>query len=74
MEITATVAAFVGGIMTMAERQSVVTLLLGALVIAVIENGLGGVGINSYLQYIMTGIILIVSLALHRRKKRAAER
>lgn len=74
MEITATVAAFVGGIMTMAERQSVVTLLLGALVIAVIENGLGGVGINSYLQYIMTGIILIVSLALHRRKKRAAKR
>lgn len=71
MEITATVAAYVGGIMTMAEKQGVITLILGALVVAVIENGLAGVGINTYIQYIMTGIILIVSITLHKRQKSA---
>ena len=69
MEITAIVAAYVGGILTFAQKQGVVTLLLGMLVVAVIENGLLKVGMNTYIQYIITGIILIVSMTLHKKQK-----
>lgn len=69
MEITAIVAAYVGGVLTLAQKQGVVTLLLGTLVVAVIENGLVKVGMNTYIQYIITGIILIVSMTLHKRQK-----
>lgn len=69
MEITAIVAAYVGGILTFAQKQGVATLLLGTLVVAVIENGLLKVGMNTYIQYIITGIILIISMTLHKRQK-----
>jgi len=69
MEITAIVAAYVGGILTFAQKQGVATLLLGTLVVAVIENGLLKVGMNTYIQYIITGTILIVSMTLHKRQK-----
>lgn len=71
MEITAIVAAYVGGILSMAEKQSVVTLFLGTLVVAVIENGLTKIGMNTSVQYIITGIILIISMTLHKRQKKA---
>lgn len=69
MEITAIVAAYVGGILNMAEKQSVATLLLGALVVAVIETGLIKFGMNTAIQYIITGVILIVSMTIHRKQK-----
>lgn len=69
MEITAIVAAYVGGILTFAQKQRVATLLLGTLVVAVIENGLLKVGVNTYIQYIITGIILIISMTLHKKQK-----
>ena len=69
MEITAIVAAYVGGILNMAEKQSVITLLLGTLVVAVIETGLTKYGMNTAIQYIITGVILIVSMTIHKKRK-----
>ena len=71
MEITAIVAAYVGGILTFAAKQRVLMLLMGTMVVAVVENGLVKVGMNIYIQYIITGIILIVSMTFHNRKKNA---
>ena len=71
MEITAIMAAYVGGGMTMAERPQVLTLLLGSFVVALIENGFSGMGTGIYVQYIMTGVVLIISMTLHKwRRKR----
>lgn len=69
MEITAIVAAYMGGILNMAEKQSVVTLLLGTLVVVVIETGLTKFGMNTAIQYIITGVILIVSMTIHKKQK-----
>lgn len=70
MEITAISAAYIGGVLTLAEKQSIITLFLGTLVVAVIENGLTKVGINSSLQYIITGIILIIAMTIQRKQKK----
>jgi ribose/xylose/arabinose/galactoside ABC-type transport system permease subunit len=69
MEITAITAAYIGGILTLAEKQNILALVLGALVVTIIENGLSSVGVSSYLQYMITGAILIISMVIHRRKR-----
>ena len=69
MEITAIVAAYVGGILNMAEKQSVATLLLGTLGVAVSDTGLKKFGMNTAIQYIITGLILITSMTIHKKQK-----
>lgn len=53
MEITAIVAAYVGGILTFAAKQRVLMLLMGTMVVAVVENGLVKVGILEALDAIL---------------------
>lgn len=69
MEITVISAAYVGGILNFPQKQGVITLLLGTLAVAIIDNGLLKVGMNTYIQYIITGIILIASMIMHNGQK-----
>lgn len=71
MEITAIAAAYIGGILSVAETQRIYMLLFGVLVVAITEKGLGNMGMNPSLQYIMTGVILIISMVINKRKKNA---
>ena len=68
MEITAIVAAYIGGALSLAESQNVLLLFLGALVVAIVESNLPKVGGSSYLQFIITGVLLIITMVLHRRR------
>lgn len=69
MEISGIVAAYIGGVLGQARKLNLVALLCGALTVGVIERGLPNVGINVYVQYIITGMILIVSMGIHRKRK-----
>lgn len=69
LEIAAITAAYIGGILGQAENLRLWMLVLGVLIIGIIENGLPIIGIASYAQYVITGIILIVAMILHRKNK-----
>lgn len=70
MEITATVAAYIGGILVFAETQRIIMLFVGTLIAAIIESGVSRVGVNSALQYIVMGIILIISMTMHKQRRK----
>lgn len=68
MEVQAIVAAYIGGVLALAEKQNVLSLLFGCLALSVIENGLPKVGVSGYVQYVVMGLILIISILMERKK------
>lgn len=69
MEITGIAAAYIGGILGQAAKPRILTLILGVLIVGMIDNGLPKIGINSQVQYMITGIILIIAMALHKTQR-----
>lgn len=69
MEITAIIAAYIGGVLSLAESQNILLLFLGTMIVAAVEGSLPKVGITTYLQYIITGMILIITMLLHKKRK-----
>lgn len=69
MEITGITAAYIGGVLWQARQPNVIRLILGVLIVSMIENRLPKVGINSQVQYIITGLILVVAMGIHGRRK-----
>lgn len=69
MEITGIAAAYIGGVPGQAEEVRVLSLVVGVLIMAVIDNGLQMSGGNQYLQYVITGIILILSMIVRKLHK-----
>lgn len=69
MEITGITAAYIGGALWQAQQPNVVKLIFGVLIVSMIENKLPKVGINSQVQYIITGLILVVAMGIHGRRK-----
>lgn len=68
MDITSIVAAYIGGAFALAEKRRVHQLLLGALVVIAIERELPQAGVSAYLQYLITGVFLILSLMMRRKR------
>lgn len=68
-------AAVVGGISLRGGRGAIAGAIAGALVISFINNLLFSMGINTYWQYVVTGAILILAIALPliRRPERSAK-
>lgn len=69
MEINGIAAAYIGGVPGQAEEVRVRNLVLGVLIMAMIDNGLQMSGGNQYLQYVITGIILIISMIARKLHK-----
>lgn len=44
--------------------------LIGALIIAVIQNGLNMIGVESYVQKVVFGSLILVAVLLDKLKKR----
>jgi len=75
--LEAIAAAVIGGTSLFGGRGRVYQALLGALVIASIENGLGLLGKSASTEEIATGVILVLAVsidALNRRRRAAAGR
>src|SRR3954470_2389320 len=73
----AVAAAVIGGTSLFGGRGRVRDAVLGGLVIAIIDNGLGLLGVAAYLNFIITGAVLLLAAsvdALPRRRQAATGR
>jgi D-xylose transport system permease protein len=73
--LNAIAAAVIGGTSLFGGRGRVSSALLGAAVIASIENGMGLLGLSSGVKFIVTGVVLLAAVlvdALTRRRGAAA--
>jgi D-xylose transport system permease protein len=73
----AVAAAVIGGTSLFGGRGRVRDAVLGGLVIAIIDNGLGLLGVAAYLNFIITGGVLLLAAsvdALARRRQAATGR
>jgi D-xylose transport system permease protein len=71
----AVAAAVIGGTSLFGGRGRVRDALLGGLVIAIIDNGLGLLQVAAYLNFIITGLVLLLAAsvdAISRRRSAAA--
>ncbi len=71
IELQAIAAVIIGGVSFVGGRGIVVTALIGALVMAMITNGLNILGISSFYQQVLIGIVIIVAVWLDNLKSRA---
>lgn len=69
-ELDAIAAAVVGGTSLAGGTGSIVGTVIGTLIIGVIANGLDLIGVSSYWQQIVKGLIIIAAVLLDRNKKR----
>lgn len=63
-------AAVLGGISLFGGRGSVIGALLGALIVGVIRNGLQLMGVPSIYQVLITGILVILAVAVDQMTRR----
>lgn len=70
--LNAIAAAVIGGTSLFGGSGRVVSALLGALVIASVENGMGLLGLSSGVKFVITGLVLLVAVlvdAISRRSR-----
>jgi D-xylose transport system permease protein len=68
----AVAAAVVGGTSLFGGRGKIINALIGGIVIAVVFNGLGLMGVSEAVQYIATAIVLIAAVTLDSLVRRRA--
>jgi ribose transport system permease protein len=66
MELDAIAAVILGGSSLFGGRGSVFGTLFGALILAVLQNGLNLMGVNSFIIQILSGFIIILAVLLDR--------
>ena len=70
-------AAVIGGTSLFGGKGKARDAIIGGLVIAVIDNGLGLLGLQAYIKYIVTGLVLLLAAsvdAISRRRRAGAGR
>lgn len=67
-ELSAIAAAVIGGVSLSGGKGRVVGTLVGIMIIAVLINGLNLIGTSSYLQQIITGLIIVFAVIMDRKK------
>jgi D-xylose transport system permease protein len=66
-------AAVIGGTSLFGGRGHIKSALLGALVIASIDNGLGLLGLSSGTKFVVTGLVLLLAVAVDSFSRRGRE-
>ncbi|WP_231615464.1 ABC transporter permease [Novipirellula artificiosorum] len=64
IELSAIAACVIGGTSLMGGRGSVISSLLGVLIIAVLQTGLAQLGVSDSRKQIITGIVIVVAVLL----------
>ena len=62
-------AVVLGGTSLAGGRGRIFGTLIGALIIGTLNNGMNLIGISSFYQQIVKGIVIIIAVLLDRRKK-----
>ena len=73
----AVAAAVIGGTSLFGGKGKARDAIIGGLVIAVIDNGLGLLGLQAYIKFIITGVVLLIAAsvdAISRRRRASAGR
>ena len=70
IELQAIAAVIIGGVSFVGGRGIVLTALIGALIMAMITNGLNILGISSFYQQVLIGFVIIVAVWLDNLKSR----
>jgi len=68
-EMDAIAAGVLGGTSLAGGRGRIFGTLIGALIIGTLNNGMNLIGISSFYQQIVKGIVIIIAVLLDRRKK-----
>lgn len=68
-EMDAIAAVVLGGTSLAGGRGRILGTLIGALIIGTLNNGMNLIGISSFYQQIVKGIVIIIAVLLDRRKK-----
>jgi ribose/xylose/arabinose/galactoside ABC-type transport system permease subunit len=71
-ELYVIAAAVVGGTSLFGGEGKILGTLLGALFIAVVNNGLNLTGVSSYVQIIIIGLVILLAVLFDQLKKRLA--
>ena len=61
--------SYIGGVLGQPAHPRIWSLILGVLTVAMIENRFSLISINANAQYIVTGVILILSMLFYKRKR-----
>ncbi len=69
-ELFAIAACFLGGTSTLGGEGTIVGAMIGALIIASLTNGLQIMNVPAAWQYVVSGIVLVVAVAVDVRMKR----
>lgn len=69
IELQAIAAVIIGGISFAGGRGIVLTALVGALIMAMITNGLNILGISSFWQQVLIGVVIITAVWLDNLKR-----
>ena len=72
-ELDVIAAVVVGGTALRGGRATVFGTIVGALLFAVLANALNLLGVASYWQYVVTGVVLVTAIAVGARRRSAAE-
>lgn len=67
LEVTIITAAVIGGASIFGGRGSVIRSMLGLFFVAMLQNGMTAYGINSYIQQVILGVVLIAAIYLDLR-------
>ena len=70
-ELDAIAGSVIGGTSMMGGTGSIFGVLIGAMVIGVLNAGLNMLGVSSYWQEIVKGVIIIVAVIVDERRNRA---
>jgi ribose/xylose/arabinose/galactoside ABC-type transport system permease subunit len=73
-ELDVIAGVIIGGTSLMGGRGSVLSTVLGVFILGVISNGLNILGVSTYYQYVIKGLLLILAVGLdaYLRKRRRA--
>ncbi|MFB9861577.1 ABC transporter permease [Salinicoccus siamensis] len=68
-ELDAIAAVVLGGTSLMGGKGRIVGTLIGVLIIGVLNNGLNLVGVSSFYQQIIKGLVIVVAVLIDRKNK-----
>jgi ribose/xylose/arabinose/galactoside ABC-type transport system permease subunit len=70
LELDSIAAVFVGGVSLLGGKGSLIGVILGAMIIGIINNGLGTLGVGPDVWAIVKGVIIITAVAVDQIRRR----